>query len=852
MRDILEFPLISITIVNLNGKDYLENCLQSISGLDYPDDKIEVVIVDNGSSDSSISFLESAHKQVRLIKNNKNMGFAYANNQAAKAAKGEYIAFLNNDTKVDSKWLIELLRPVYGDKETVASGSKVLSMDGKNLDFVGGMINFEGKGFQIDFGLPIEKDLHKQYKYLPFANGGAMLIRRDTFLDVGGFDEDFFAYYEDVDLGWRLWVLGYKVIFAPDSIVYHHHHGTSRIFSEDKLRFLKERNSLYSVFKNYDDSNLARAFSGTLANIFNRVFVDLDFDYRKYYDLSEVKTAAGPGKDRDKKEVSDGDIAGDEKVCIEKEPLSSLAAAKSFFDNLPGLKEKRKKIQDGRKRDDKAVFAYFKAQFMPVSSDPVYQRNHIDILESLGMHKVFEKEIKRTLAIITSEVVASEMAGPAIRVWNFAKELSEHMNVILAVPNKPDLGQQDFNMVQYKDEGSLREIIKDADILLCNGMTLSKFRSLKNMGKYLIIDIYDPYNLATLAEYSNENMKERLEIHKSIQKYFNEQFYYGDFFICASDRQRDFWLGMLAALNRVNPFAYNIDPTMKRMISVVPFGLPSNKPIHTEEVLKGKVKGIKRDDFVIIWGGGIYNWFDPLTLVKAMAAVKEKRSDIKLFFMGVKHPNPEVRALQMVNETVELAKRLGLYDENIFFNFGWVDYGERQNYFLESDAGIITHPEHIETRFSFRTRILDYLWAGLPIISTEGDHLSDLVKIKRLGLVTKEGAAEELAEAILKLAGDSKFHRECVENTRSAAGDFTWDKVCRPIIDFCRDPVSNALKSNNSPDQGSMGDGQDPQNTRDLSGRKSKKRLAGRFFYHLFRSGPRSTARYISNYMSRK
>ncbi|MEE8324390.1 MAG: glycosyltransferase [Candidatus Humimicrobiaceae bacterium] len=850
MRDILEFPLISIAIVNLNGKDYLENCLQSIRKLDYPDDKIEVVIVDNGSSDSSISYLESEHKQVRLIKNDKNMGFAYANNQAAGAAKGEYIAFLNNDTRVDSKWLIELLKPIYGDKETVASGSKVLSMDGKKLDFVGGMINFEGKGFQIDFDLPIEKDLHKQYKYLPFANGGAMLIRRDIFLDVGGFDEDFFAYYEDVDLGWRLWVLGYKVIFAPDSIVYHHHHGTSRIFSEDKLRFLKERNSLYSVFKNYDDSNLARAFSGTLANIFNRVFVDLDFDYRKYYDLSTVKTAAEA--DGDHKAAPGGSTADKEEVCIAKEPLSSLAAAKNFFDELPRLMEKRKKIQGARKRDDKAVFAYFKAQFMPVSSDPVYQRNHIDILESLGMHKVFEKEIKRTLAIITSEVVASEMAGPAIRVWNFAKELSEHMNVILAIPNKADLGQQDFQMVQYKDEGHLKEIIKDADVLLCNGMTLSKFRSLKNMGKYLIIDIYDPYNLATLAEYSNENMKERLEIHKSIQKYFNEQFYYGDFFICASDRQRDFWLGMLAALNRVNPFAYNIDPTMKRMISVVPFGLPSNRPIHTEDVLKGKVKGINKGDFVIIWGGGIYNWFDPLTLVKAMAAVKEKRSDIKLFFMGVKHPNPEVKALQMVNDTVELAKKLELYDENIFFNFGWVDYGERQNYFLESDAGIITHPEHIETRFSFRTRILDYLWAGLPIISTEGDHLSDLVKINRLGLVTKEGSAEELAEAILKLAGDSKFHQECVENTTRIAADFTWDKVCRPIIDFCRDPVSNALKSNNSPDPQGVEDSRDPGSGRDPSGRKSKKRLMGRFFYHLFRSGPRSTTRYISNYMSQK
>ena len=148
------------------------------------------------------------------------------------------------------------------------------------------MINFEGKGFQIDYGVAKEKDIHNDYRYLPFVNGGAMLVDRKVFLEVGGFDEDFFAYYEDVDFGWRLWVLGYKVIFAPKSIIYHVHHGTSKIFSEDKLRFLKERNALYAVFKNYDDENLAKVFSGTLASIYGRIFVDVKFDYRKYYDFT--------------------------------------------------------------------------------------------------------------------------------------------------------------------------------------------------------------------------------------------------------------------------------------------------------------------------------------------------------------------------------------------------------------------------------------------------------------------------------------------------------------------------------------------------------------------------------------
>lgn len=208
MKDILTYPQVSISVVNLNGKDYLGECLDSIKHLNYPSDKIEVIIVDNGSRDGSVEFINSNYPETRVIQNNKNMGFAFANNQAARAAKGEYVAFLNNDTRVDKDWLFELLRPIYRDKEVVASGSKVLSIDGKKLDFVGSMINFEGKGFQIDYGVPEDKDKYHLYSYLPFVNGGAMMVDCKVFLEAGGFDEDFFAYYEDVDFGWRLWVLG--------------------------------------------------------------------------------------------------------------------------------------------------------------------------------------------------------------------------------------------------------------------------------------------------------------------------------------------------------------------------------------------------------------------------------------------------------------------------------------------------------------------------------------------------------------------------------------------------------------------------------------------------------------------
>jgi GT2 family glycosyltransferase len=834
MKDILSFPKVSISIVNLDGEKYLKECLESIKGLNYPPDRLEVIIVDNGSNDKSLDVVKAIYPGSKLIKNTKNMGFAYANNQAAEAAEGEYIAFLNNDTRVDKNWLTELLRPIYRNKEIVASGSKVLSIDGKRLDFVGGMINFEGKGFQIDYGLSRDKDKYHIPSYLPFVNGGAMMVNRSVFLETGGFDEDFFAYYEDVDFGWRLWVLGYRVVFAPRSIVYHHHHGTSDRFSEDKLRYLKERNSLYAVFKNYDESNLSKALAGTLSGVFNRIFVDFKFNYKKYYDLSRMGS----------EDVKMGDTA------LSREPLSSLMAVKDFFDSLPKLIEKREEIQGNRKRDDKALFSYFKGQFLAVSPDPDYQKKQVGMLRSLGIYKIFEKEIRRNLLIISNEVVSREMAGPAIRVWNFAGILSEYMNVTLAIPNKVEFPQQSFDIVQFKNDGELRAIIDCCDIVLCNGMTFTKYyNEIKNSNKYLIIDIYDPYNLATLAEYNQRTIKEKLEVYRSIQYYFNEQFYYGDFFICASERQRDFWLGMLSALNRVNPYSYNQDPTLRRMISVVPFGLPADKPMHTANVLKGVVKGIEKDDFIVIWGGGIYNWFDTLTLIKAMAEIYKSRKDIKLFFMGIKHPNPEVRELKLVNETIDLAKKLGVYEKNVFFNFGWVEYEDRQNYLMESDVGIITHPRHIETRFSFRTRVLDYLWAGLPIISTVGDSLSDMIERKRLGFAVGEESVNDIVRAVIGLADDEALYRECVKNIEQAAGDFTWEKVCRPIIDFCRDPVFSAKRN-------TAGSGDDAPQAVSSDGNRRENRkgayLVKRFFYHICHGGFRRAVRYSSNYLRQK
>ena len=151
-------------------------------------------------------------------------------------------------------------------------------------------------------------------------------------------------------------------------------------------------------------------------------------------------------------------------------------------------------------------------------------------------------------------------------------------------------------------------------------------------------------------------------------------------------------------------------------------------PRRTRPVLRGVVPGIGADDKVVLWGGGIYNWFDPLTLIRAVDKLRRRLPEVRLFFLGMKHPNPEVREMRMADDAVALAEELGLAGTHVFFNEDWVAYDDRQNYLLEADIGVSTHLDHVETEFSFRTRILDYLWAALPIVATSGDSLAALIE----------------------------------------------------------------------------------------------------------------------------
>lgn len=420
------------------------------------------------------------------------------------------------------------------------------------------------------------------------------------------------------------------------------------------------------------------------------------------------------------------------------------------------------------------------------------------------------------ILIVCEDTVGNNMAGPAIRCVEMSRVLSQNHDVTLAASVVTDKLDEPFAIVSF-DQTTLTALAKNSGVIVLSGFILRKYPFLKGIPVPIVVDIYDPFILENLEIHRDKPLAERMSIHTGDLGVQLELLLNGDFFLCASERQRDFWLGMLTALGRIDPEQYDADKEARRLIDVVPFGIPAEPPVHGRPVLKGVVPGIRDTDKVLLWGGGIWNWFDPLTLLKAMIQIGQERDDIKLFFLGTKHPNPDIPEMDIARQAVVLAEKAGLTGRTVFFN-EWAPYEDRQNYLLEADAGISLHFNHLETKFSFRTRFLDCLWAALPIITTGGDSLAELTEHDGLGLTVNTEDFEGTVAAIYRIVDDPDFNATCRTNLARIAPTFQWPSVVAPLSKFCDAPykIRRAADANRSAD--SLADGV-PIPKRSLAGR---------------------------------
>ena len=242
-------PLVSIIIVNYNGQKLLDECFQSLLQVNYSN--YEIILVDNNSTDDSIEFIKKNYPSTIIIKLEKNYGFAYPCNVGAKNAKGDYYLFLNNDTKVTPNFITELFQVALQDKKIAVLQSLLLKSDNE-VDSSGDFIDSFGRAYN-------SKIIPTEVKNILSARAAAMLVRKDVFSELEGFDKNFYVSFEDVDFGWRAWICGYRVVLVPTSIVYHKK-GTTVNKIRSQIRFHGVKNELILNMTNFELYYVVKSF----------------------------------------------------------------------------------------------------------------------------------------------------------------------------------------------------------------------------------------------------------------------------------------------------------------------------------------------------------------------------------------------------------------------------------------------------------------------------------------------------------------------------------------------------------------------------------------------------------------
>ncbi|WP_136519407.1 glycosyltransferase [Cellulomonas telluris] len=758
--------VVSVVLVNYRGADDTIVCLRSFADVEWPADRLELIVVDNDSGDDSARRIAEAVPEAVVIESGANLGFAGGCNLGVEHASGEWVGFINNDARPGPRWIAAAVEAMQGDPTIGAVASKVLDWEGRLVDYVDGSLTWYGMGYKREAERPDSAE-YDEPKDVLFGTGAAMFVPTQLYREVGGFDERFFMFYEDVDLGWRLNVLGHRVRYVPESLAYHRHHVTMRKFGNFRESYLLERNALLAMYKNLDDESLARALPAALALSVRRSVA------RSGVDATMLDLQRSPGGD---------DV---ETVEVPKMALTGPLAIDYFVDQFPGLAESRAELQAARRRRDRELFPLFRHAIEPAYGFPGYLEAHGHLVEAFGIAQHFVS--RQRVLVVTGEPLLERMAGPAIRAWEIARALAPEHDVRLLSTAGVRVTGDGFDVV-HGTGAELRKHTDWADVIVFQGFLLEGAPWLKESSKILVADVYDPMHLEQLEQAKDLGPTGRATAIRETTRVLNEQLRRADLVVCASGKQRDFWLGQLAGQGRLNAAVYDEDASLESLVAVVPFGVSDEAPVQRRHAIKGTVPGIGPDDKVILWGGGVYNWFDPLTLVRAVDRLRARRPDVRLYFLGLKHPNPGVPEMRVAWELRELSDRLGLTGTHVFFNEGWVPYQERADFLLDADLGVSTHFHHVETAYSFRTRILDYLWAGLPIVATRGDTFGELVQQHGLGASVPAEDVDALVEALETYLYDDTAVAAARDAVRAFAESYRWSHVLQPLLEFCRFP----------------------------------------------------------------
>ncbi len=342
-------PDVTIAIPTCNGRAHVETCFDSLAALEYPADRVEISVYDNGSTDGTGEWLAANHPDVRVLSSARNEGFAAPCNRLVDAAESRLVCLLNNDVRVAPDFLDQLVAAAMATGAACV-GARVLTADGERIEFDGGTMGFLGHGRPLRNDAPVgEHPAPLNPSETLFASGAAMLVDREVFRAAGGFDEDYFAYFEDVDLGWRLWTRGERCVQASRALVWHREHGSEAILPRARRLALLERNALLSVVKNYEEARAGRVFRCALALLAERARLAPDAVRRK--------------------------------AC--REGLISATRA------LPAAERKAVIAREHRRRQDAELAPLFLDPWRPPVAGAEYARRHVEVAELFGAADLF-------------------------------------------------------------------------------------------------------------------------------------------------------------------------------------------------------------------------------------------------------------------------------------------------------------------------------------------------------------------------------------------------------------------------------------------------------------------------------
>lgn len=508
-------------------------------------------------------------------------------------------------------------------------------------------------------------------------------------------------------------------------------------------------------------------------------------------------------------------ITGDSAEEIELAYRRALDLRSAWCSMGRRLRDKAKEIFDWKRNTENLVSYYEELQEIEESIQPegfdlgiVAERPPVPGISPEPAPAPVPEQGGPRVVIVTEGRIGRLMSGIGIRYIELARSLGREFEVTLAHPGPSEVSIPGVRQIRWKisDFETLVHCAVGADVVIVHSYLLKKLPDLERLECLMVVDLYCPFVFENIEIHHDRGLPldEREAIHDNDLQVLNDQLLRGDYFLAATERQRDWILGALTALGRLRPATCGPGAGPENFVGLVPFGLSGETLEGNHDgaaVMRGVWPSVGADDTVLLWGGGIWSWLDPLTPVRAMAEIARSRSDIKLVFLSTRTAENVVE-MPILRELFQLVSQTKGLDEVVIFNTdSFIGYEQRGAYFSEADIGICAHHHSLESHFSFRTRILDYLNFGLPILTTNDDFFGEFVNRNQLGQALPVGDVEAWVEAILELADAStrKPYQQRILETRK---EFLWSTVTADLVSLIRDVTKARLHRPRSPSGG--------------------------------------------------